>query len=73
VQKLVVSSFILLLVTLGWGKLMGADDYGHSGHVPTSHAISCMHGIDPDTYERHTALGDARWVRDLYNTITKEN
>jgi hypothetical protein len=26
-------------------------------------------GIDPDAYERHTALGDARWVRDQYDAM----
>jgi hypothetical protein len=27
-------------------------------------------GVDPDAYDRHTALGDARWVRAQYDTIT---
>lgn len=26
-------------------------------------------GIDPNSYERHTALGDARLVRDCYNLV----
>jgi DNA polymerase III epsilon subunit-like protein len=27
-------------------------------------------GIDPDAYEAHTALGDARLVRDVYDAVT---
>jgi hypothetical protein len=27
-------------------------------------------GVDPGRYERHTAVGDVKWVRDLYDRIT---
>lgn len=31
--------------------------------------LSTEVGIDPERYERHTALGDARWTRDLFDQI----
>lgn len=30
-------------------------------------------GVDPDAYEVHTALGDARLVRDVYDAITRRS
>jgi hypothetical protein len=27
-------------------------------------------GVDPGRYERHTAVGDVKWVLDLYDRIT---
>jgi hypothetical protein len=35
-----------------------------------SNDLSRTIGVDPDAYERHTALGDARWVRDQYDAVT---
>jgi len=26
-------------------------------------------GVDPDRFERHTAMGDARWAREIYDAI----
>lgn len=34
-----------------------------------SHAI----GVEPPTTERHTALGDARWARDIYDRVMGTN
>ena len=34
-----------------------------------SEVLSLKLGIDPSKYERHTALGDARWARDLYDAV----
>lgn len=34
-----------------------------------SDALSLMLGLDPDNYDRHTALGDCRWARDLWVAI----
>lgn len=31
--------------------------------------LSLKMGINPDDYERHTAIGDARWARDLYDRV----
>jgi len=41
---------------------------GRTGHAPPwdSHQLSLALGIDPAAYDRHTALDDARWARDLY-------
>lgn len=33
-------------------------------------AVSRRFGIDPDAYDRHTALGDCQWVKALYEAIT---
>jgi DNA polymerase III epsilon subunit-like protein len=35
-----------------------------------SDAISLACGVDAAKYDRHTALGDCRWVRDLYDFVT---
>lgn len=34
-----------------------------------SEKLSLAIGVDPAEYERHTALGDARWVRDQWDTL----
>ncbi|HEV8653164.1 MAG TPA: hypothetical protein VG276_28160 [Actinomycetes bacterium] len=34
-----------------------------------SHDLSTMMGVDVERYEKHTALGDARWARDLYDAV----
>ncbi|MFI6228605.1 exonuclease domain-containing protein [Micromonospora echinospora] len=34
-----------------------------------SDAISLACGVDPSAYDRHTALGDCRWLRDLSDLI----
>lgn len=34
-----------------------------------SSELSRVVGIDPDNYEKHTALGDARWARDIYDKV----
>jgi hypothetical protein len=41
---------------------------GHAFRAPyNSTAISEALGLDVSVYERHTALGDAMWARDLYD------
>lgn len=42
---------------------------GHFGCEPpwVSSELSKRIGVDPDDYERHTALGDARWCQAMYN------
>lgn len=55
------------VVTLGHGYLVGAAE----NTPPNAHKIARAFGINPDRYDRHTALGDARMVRDLYHAITK--
>lgn len=44
----------------------------HTGSYPASwrsSEISRAIGVDPDDHERHTALGDARWVRGLWDAL----
>jgi DNA polymerase III epsilon subunit-like protein len=39
-------------------------------HLPwDSEAISLYLGVDPAKYDRHTALGDARWAMDVYDAV----
>lgn len=44
---------------------------GKIGAVPPwdSESLSRSVGVEPDAYERHTALGDARWARALYLAV----
>lgn len=34
-----------------------------------STALSITVGVDPDQFERHTALGDARWAKAIYEAV----
>jgi hypothetical protein len=34
-----------------------------------SNELSLAVGVDPEQYDRHTALGDARWARDIYDAV----
>ncbi len=59
-------------------RLMG---YHHADVVPPadwpsmmlppwkSDALSRAVGIEPDDYDRHTALGDAKWARAIYDAV----
>jgi hypothetical protein len=51
-------------IARGW--LLGR---GYVDPPRKSDAISLACGIDPATYERHTALGDCRWMRDLTDLV----
>jgi hypothetical protein len=47
--------------------------YGTGKPIPEvrkSDAISLAAGVDPTKYDRHTALGDCRWIRDLFDAVT---
>jgi len=35
-----------------------------------SHELSRAVGVNPEDFDRHTALGDARWARAIYDTVT---
>ena len=35
-----------------------------------SNDLSRAVGVDPDQFDRHTALGDAKWARAIYDAIT---
>ncbi len=34
-----------------------------------SRELSIMAGVDPDAYDRHTALGDAMWAKALFDAV----
>jgi hypothetical protein len=51
-------------VARGW--LLGR---GHRDVPRKSDQVSALCGIDPTRYDRHTALGDCRWTRDLTDLI----
>ena len=34
-----------------------------------SHDLSLAVGVDPDSFDRHTALGDARWAKAVYEAV----
>lgn len=53
-------------MALGW--LYGAGK--PIPEVRKSDQISLACGVDPQRYERHSALGDCRWLRDLYDAVT---
>jgi hypothetical protein len=59
--------------TLAHGWLLGAGKpvpRRPDGTVK-SDDLSRAVGVDPDDYYRHTALGDCRWMRDLYDAVTR--
>lgn len=59
---------------LAAGWLRGKDE-GYLGRddlpIPpwNSEALSIALGVTPDRYERHTALGDARWAKAIYEAV----
>lgn len=64
------------VITMGAGALHERSvlpaEPGDPHDVPySSTGISRAFGVDPDNHDRHTALGDARWARDLYQAIAK--
>jgi len=59
------------VIDMAEGWLLGRD-----GAVPASGKsddISRAVGVDPDEYDRHTALGDCRWTAAIYNVLTGFN
>ncbi len=34
-----------------------------------SNKLSLAVGVDPDDFDRHTALGDARWAKAIYERV----
>lgn len=46
------------------------DDTGAVYHPPwSSSELSEAVGVDPADYDRHTALGDAKWARAIYDAV----
>lgn len=47
-----------------------AGDRRYIAELPwKSEDLSGLLGVDPGRFERHTALGDARWARDIYDAV----
>jgi DNA polymerase III epsilon subunit-like protein len=60
--------------TLAWGVLAGRGEpvpYRQDGTVGSDDLCRAF-GLDLAGYERHTALGDCRLFRDLYDAATRE-
>lgn len=59
---------------LAVGYLHGTPDerppFPHERLPWDSSALSRAVGVDPDQFDRHTALGDARWARALWDAVT---
>lgn len=61
---------------LAAGFLMGlpdddprATEWGTSEPPWDSGALSSALGVDPDGFDKHTALGDARWAKAIYDAV----
>ena len=54
--------------TLALGWLYGAGKPIPEARKSDQISLAC--GVDPARYDRHTALGDCRWIRDLYDVLT---
>ncbi|WP_160051219.1 hypothetical protein [Nocardiopsis sp. FR26] len=64
------------VITLGAGAMYADDAFpvipGDPHALPFSTTrISEVFGINPDDYDRHTALGDCYWSKALFEAITK--
>lgn len=72
-------------LAVGWLNGVAAraiDEAGMRGETPppldrsklappwNSNDLSRAVGVDPDQFDRHTALGDAKWARAIYDAIT---
>lgn len=60
-------------LAVGW--LHGADPSAvgkvYRRNSWDSNILSRAVGVDPDEFDRHTALGDARWAKALYEAVTR--
>lgn len=51
---------------------MAVEDGPFSIPLPwNSDVLSAAYGVTPPTGDRHTAIGDARWCRDLYDAVMR--
>lgn len=51
-----------------------AAGYLHGASLPwDSEKLSQAVGVDPTLFDRHTALGDARWAKAIYEAVTKRS
>jgi DNA polymerase III epsilon subunit-like protein len=52
-------------------RVLPDDELGLPSLPWNSEEVSGAVGVDPDDYERHTALGDAQWARAIYDAVTR--
>jgi DNA polymerase III epsilon subunit-like protein len=59
---------------LAIGHAMGTNpDWGSFTLPWKSDEVSRSVGVDPDQFDRHTALGDARWAKAIYDAVLGED
>lgn len=55
------------------GELPGPERAAHLREIAAppwdSHELSRAVGVEPDDFDRHTALGDAKWARAIYDVV----
>jgi len=55
---------------LAAGALAADDELASLAAPPwDSHLLSTALAVDPERFDRHTALGDARWARAIYDAV----
>lgn len=61
-------------LAVGYLHGVAAEAHGRDGTEPSppwkSEDLSRALGVHPERFERHTALGDARWAKAIYEMIT---
>jgi len=59
-------------LAVGWLSALPVDDVRRAAlSLPwDSNDLSRAVGIDPDQFERHTAMGDVRWAMAIYDVVT---
>lgn len=58
-----------------WRKVAENVEAGYNDSIEPSlpwdsEDVSFSVGVDPDDFDRHTALGDARWAKAIYEAVT---
>lgn len=61
-------------LAVGWlyGRAHQVGVRAHWSLPWDSEELSLAVGVDPDRFERHTALGDVRWAMAIYDAVTGE-
>jgi hypothetical protein len=60
---------------LGYHDRPDTPQYEHEGNLEIarlpwkSDSLSRAVGVEPDDFDRHTALGDARWAKAIYEAV----
>ena len=55
---------------IGYSESVGTPAFGFDPRPPwDSNALSAAVGVDPEQFDRHTALGDAFWARAIFDAV----